>query len=146
MKKIILIILLTILITPSFSYAAEPVGGTGTPPPVGGTGNPPKATTDNKTFAKLQNPLNADSIEDVVFLSVDIAMYLGMAFAILSIIFVGFKFVAAQGNEDKLKEAKSWLLWIVIGLAVLISARVIVDIVRNTLVDSGVVQKNFLKP
>ena len=145
MKKIIFIILLAILITPSFSYAQD---GTGNKPGPDGTGNKPveTKTTASKTFAKLQNPLKANSIQDVIFLAVDIAMYLGMAFAILSIIFVGFKFVAAQGNEEKLKEAKSWLLWIVIGLAVLISARVMVDIIRNTLVESGVVQKDFLKP
>ncbi len=107
---------------------------------------PPKTTTANKTFAKLQNPLKADSIQDVIFLAVDIAMYLGMAFAILSIIFVGFKFVSAQGKPEEISKAKEWLLWIVIGLAVLISARVMVDIIRNTLVESGVVQKDFLKP
>ena len=105
----------------------------------GGAGGKPVTT---QTFTKLQNPLKAESIQEIIFLAVDIAVYIGAAFAVLAIIFVGFKFVFAQGNETKLKEAKMWLLYIVIGLAILISAKVIVEIVKNTLVKSGVVDKS----
>lgn len=102
-----------------------------------GAGGP----SQNQTFTKLQNPLKADSVEEIIFLAVDVAMYLGAIVAVLLIIFVGFKFVFAQGKAEELKKAKMWLLYIVIGLAILISAKVIVEIVKNTLVKSGVVDK-----
>ena len=104
------------------------------------------ATQTNQPAQKLQNPLKVDSIKAVILLAVDIMIYVGIAFAILAIIFVGFKFVMAQGNPDKISEAKEWFLYIIIGLAVLISARVIVDIVQNTLTKSGVVNENLWKP
>ena len=96
--------------------------------------------------AKLQNPLKVNSIEAVILLAVDIMIYVGVSFAILALIFVGFKFVMAQGKPEEINKAKEWFLWIIIGLAVLISAKVIVEIVQNTLVKSGVVNQGFLKP
>jgi nitric oxide reductase large subunit len=91
---------------------------------------------------KLTNPLKVESVQGVIYLAVDIAMYIGVAFSILALIYVGFQFVMAQGNTDKLKEAKMWLLYIIVGLAILISARVIVEILKNTLSSAGVVDSS----
>lgn len=119
------------------------------------TVTPTTGTTVNKTTtggtgsnvsAKLQNPLKVNSIEAVILLAVDIMIYVGVSFAILALIFVGLKFVMAQGKPEEINKAKAWFLWIIIGLAVLISAKVIVEIVQNTLVKSGVVNQGFLKP
>lgn len=154
MKKILLIALLLLVIIPgSVSYAQEdenpsmPVGNNANPSfPVGNDAPAPKPPTTSTPAQKLENPLRVDSIEAVIFLAVDIMIYVGVAFAILAIIFVGFKFVMAQGNSDKLTEAKQWFLYIIIGLAVLISAKVIVEIVENTLIESGVVNEDFWRP
>lgn len=94
-------------------------------------------------ITKLQNPLKVNSIQAIIFLAVDIAIYVGVSFAILAIIFVGFKFVLAQGNDTKLTDAKKWFFYIIIGLAILISSKVIVEIVKNTLVKSGVVNESL---
>jgi len=104
---------------------------------------PPHTTGKNivEKVIKLQNPLKVDSIKDIILLTVDIAIFLGTAFAILAIIWVGFKFVVAQGNVTKLTEARNQFLYVIIGLAILLSSKVIVEIVRNTLVDSGVVNE-----
>lgn len=40
-------------------------------------------------------------------------------------VFVGFKFVTAQGNETKISEAKNMLLWTVIGALILLGAKAI---------------------
>lgn len=120
---------------------AQPNAASTGVPNAGSTGTD-KSSTQTQTFTKLQNPLEADDIQEVIFLAVDIAMYVGGAFAILAIIFVGFKFVFAQGNATELTEAKKWLLYIIIGLAILISAKVIVEVVKNTLVKSGVVDQS----
>lgn len=96
--------------------------------------------------ATLQNPLKVNSIQDVIFLAVDLSIYVGTSFAVLALIYVGFKFVAAQGNEKELIAAKQWLFYIVIGLAILISSKVIVVIVKNTLINSGVVDSKVFTP
>lgn len=96
---------------------------------------------------KLQNPLKVDSIEGVILLAANIAIYIGVALAILVIIFIGFRYVLAQGKPEEIKKVHAWFMWTIIGLAVLISAGVIVEIVKTTLIDSGVVKKEaFLKP
>jgi hypothetical protein len=147
MKKIILgLVILTALININFVYAQDGTLING-PGPDGTLINAPApGTQTNQNLPKITNPLNAKSIQEVILLAVDIAIYVGTAFAILAIIFVGFKFVEARGNDTKLKEAKQWFFYIIIGFAILISAKVIVEIVRTTLVKSGVVNESVWNP
>jgi hypothetical protein len=136
MKKIILgLVVIGMFIGGNIVYAV-PTGQVGDAP----VGDVNKGSS--QTITALQNPLKANSIREVIFLAVDIAIYIGTIFAVLAIIFVGFKFVAAQGNETKLKDAKTWFMWIIIGLAILISSKVMVEIVKTTLINSGVVDKS----
>lgn len=50
---------------------------------------------------------------------------IGTIVVILMLVFVGFKFVTAQGNESQLTDARSALLWTVIGALVLLGAQAI---------------------
>ena len=144
-KGIFIIIILGLLAFPIFIFA-QPIDSTNRNPKIDST-NKPSAVKTTSLSSKLQNPLKVDSIEEVILLAVNIAIYIGVAFAILAIIFVGFKFVAAQGKPEEISKAREWFLWIVIGLAVLISARVIVEIIKNTLIQAEVVDENvFRKP
>ncbi|MEK7184795.1 MAG: hypothetical protein AAB683_01515 [Patescibacteria group bacterium] len=147
MKKIILIISIFVTIFTYSSLYAE-VGGssnTGAGAVTGSSKPTPTNTSITQKFTPLQNPLKVGSIEGVIFLAVDIAIYIGVSFAILAIIFVGFKFVMARGDQTALKNAKEWFMYIIIGLAILISARVTVEIVQNTLIKSGVVNEKLFK-
>ena len=92
------------------------------------------------TMTTLCNPLNANSIQDIILLLVNIAMYVGVILAVLALIYVGFKFIAAQGNPAKLEAARKFLLGIVIGIAILLGAQAIVLIIKNTLTSAGVVK------
>lgn len=118
-------------------------------PGEGSTTNPPATnpiiTTapSNNPPSFLQNPLKAKSVSEVLALAVDLAIFIGGMLAVLVFIFIGFKFVLAQGNEAKLKSAKEWFLWAVVGTAILISSKVIVEVVRNTLISTGVVNEKL---
>ena len=143
MKKIILMIAIVVVVMGgliSFVNADAPRANSTGVPTANSTGN--NVNAQDQTITKLTNPLNVDSVQDVIFLAVNIAMYVGVAFAILALIYVGFLFIMAQGNEDKLKEAKMWFMYIIVGLAILISSKVIVEIVKNTLSDAGVVDSS----
>ena len=50
---------------------------------------------------------------------------IGTIIVILMLVFVGYKFVAAQGSDSKITEARTMLLWTVIGALVLLGAKAI---------------------
>ncbi len=96
-----------------------------------------------KTF-QLSNPIAVNSVGELVNKFADIFSYVVILFAVLAIVYVGFRFVIAQGKPDELNTLKTWLGWIVVGVAIVIGARMIIRIVINTLsatktVDQGVI-------
>lgn len=93
----------------------------------------------------LQNPLKADSIGALVKDFVDILSYIAVILAVLVIIYIGFSFVMARGRPEEMKRLKIWLGWTVIGVAVIIGARVIVDVVINTLSSTGTVSPGIIQ-
>lgn len=90
----------------------------------------------------LPNPLNVSSISDLLYLAVDIATYVGVVLAVIFLIYAGFKYIAAQGNQAKITEAHHFLLAVVIGIAILIGASAIVNVVENTLTSAGLVNSS----
>lgn len=62
-----------------------------------------------------------------------IVLPLGMSIAVLFIVYSGFLFVTAQGNETKLTKAKSAFFWAIIGTAVLFGSWAIATIISNTI-------------
>ena len=63
---------------------------------------------------------------------------IGIPILVIFIVYTGYLFVSAQGNEKKLEEAKSALLWTVIGGAILIGAKVIAIAIQDTVGVVGV--------
>ncbi len=147
--KIFFALLLIISFTTSTIVFAESDGTVSGRTPDGTvSGKPdPNRTNTPQQLVKLQNPLKVNSIEEVIYLGIDILINVGVVFAMFAIIFTGFKFVWAQGNSKEIEEAKKRFYYILIGLAVLISSKVIVQIVRTTLEQAGVVKENtFINP
>ncbi len=70
----------------------------------------------------LTNPLNADSIEALLKLILDVVIQLGSIVLIFALVYVGFLFVMAQGNEEKIRSARQALVWTVIGGLILLGA------------------------
>lgn len=104
--------------------------------------------TEAQSTFTISNPLagKVDSVGDLIKNFVEILSYLAVIAAVILIIWVGFQYIMARGDAKKIGELKEWLLWIVVGLAIVIGARLIVDVVINTLastgsVDPAVIQK-----
>lgn len=57
---------------------------------------------------------------------------IGIPIITLAIIYCGFLFVSAQGNSDKLSEAKRALLYTLIGAAILLGSWAIAQLVSDT--------------
>lgn len=87
----------------------------------------------NPGAIKIENPLKFNSIQDVVLAATTAATTIGFYVALFFIIYSGFLFVKARGNETELKNAKKTLLYTLIGTAVLLGASVLANVIKGTL-------------
>jgi len=104
-----------------------------------------KSTPKSSPVIKLESPLKAKNLKELLFSLVDFGIFLGSIIAVFMFIWIGFKFVLARGNSSELSSAREWFLYAVIGTAILISSRVIVEVVKNTLISSGVANEEIWK-
>lgn len=102
-------------------------------------GNPipnPTDTSDSSCGGSgtgLVNPLkNICSFEDLLKVILEAVVRIGFIFVTLALIWVGFKFVAAQGREEELRSAKAALLWTVIGALILLGIQAIATVIQET--------------
>lgn len=142
MKKIYIIILLAfiVLAVPNYTFAID---ANTDGPEIRANEDIPKRQPVAPAYSYIRNPLQAESIEQIVVTVVDLAIVIGVIFAVFMFIWIGFKFVMARGNDSALKEAKEWFMYAVIGTAILISAKVIVEVVKNTFISAGVVKQEL---
>ncbi|MBU2330328.1 pilin, partial [Patescibacteria group bacterium] len=81
----------------------------------------------------LKNPLNnICTLPQFLNAILDAVVQLGTIVLILALVYVGFQFVAAQGNEEKIRSARSALMWTVIGGLVLLGAKAIGLVIEGT--------------
>lgn len=99
--------------------------------------------TTKKTFT-LSNPLKVESVAGLVQSFVEIFSYVVIIIAVLALIWVGFQYIISRGDVKKMTDLKNWLFWIVIGVAVVIGARVIIEIIINTLAATNIVDQGTL--
>jgi len=86
----------------------------------------------------IKNPLGStNSLFGFLNKIIDALLQLGAVVAAVAVIYAGFMFVTAQGDEGKIKTAKATLLYTVIGLAILLGARVIASVIENTIRSVG---------
>ncbi|MDQ2933334.1 MAG: TrbC/VirB2 family protein, partial [bacterium] len=76
---------------------------------------------------------------------IEIITYLAILLAVLLLVWTGFQFILARGDSKKMSELKDKLVWIVVGVAVVISARLIIQVVINTLRSTGTVDEKVIQ-
>ncbi len=83
---------------------------------------------------KLSNPLKAgyNNLCDLINAFVNIVAEIGGILAVIFIIWSGFLFIKAQGNEKELETAKNAFKTTIIGTAILLGATVITKVIVNT--------------
>ena len=81
---------------------------------------------------KLQNPTTIGSIQELLTAILSFVVALGAPIVTLAIIYAGFKFVAARGNSTKLEEAKTYLVYVLVGAAIILGAFVLKDVISGT--------------
>ncbi|MFA6415104.1 MAG: hypothetical protein WC217_02505 [Candidatus Paceibacterota bacterium] len=111
-------------------------GGIGTTGGIqsGGTGTiNPTGTTRSGSNVALINPLKAGtSLETFLGDILKFVVRIGTVVIILMMVFVGYKFVVAQGEPGKITEARQALLWTVVGALVLLGSQAIAMAIEKT--------------
>src|SRR3989344_6787606 len=93
------------------------------------------STKNNNTIITLDNPLvnRVNNLPSFIYMILDLAFQIGAIFSVLAIIYVGFLFVSARGDPEKLKTARTAFLYTVIGIAVLLGAVLIATVIQSTI-------------
>lgn len=93
----------------------------------------------NLAFAQTSygfpNPIGSSTFADLVNNIAIAVRNIAIPFAVIAIIFVGFKFItaSASGNQAELTSAKKLFVWVLIGTAIIVGASVLAQAVVNTI-------------
>ncbi|HDQ16764.1 MAG TPA: hypothetical protein ENN31_01415 [Candidatus Vogelbacteria bacterium] len=85
----------------------------------------------------LQNPLKAESFAGFIQEILSIVVRVGLPMIVIFMMYVGFLFIKARGNEQELTKAKTAFVYAVIGAALILGAWVISVGIANTIRDLG---------
>lgn len=77
------------------------------------------------TGGSLYNPLGDITLWQLAIKIMNFIIEIGAIVIVFMVVYTGFKFVVARGNESALTEAKRMLLWTIIGAVILLGAKAI---------------------
>jgi hypothetical protein len=83
--------------------------------------------------AGIENPLRFDTISALLKAIIDTAMVLATPIAVLFLVYAGFLFVTARGNETQLTTAKRVLGYTLLGIVVIFGAWLLTMILYKTI-------------
>ena len=87
----------------------------------------------------IQNPLSGiNSISEFFKRLFDGIIMIGIPVCVFFIILAGFRFIAAQGSQEKLADARRNFMYTVIGIAIFIGAWALAQLIAGTLKSIGV--------
>ncbi len=93
-------------------------------PIAGGSGTQTKTT-------KLNNPLNVNSIEELIGGILNVVLILAVPVIVFFIIYAGFLYATARGNAVQVKNATTALTYAIIGGVLIIGSVAIAEIVKE---------------
>jgi hypothetical protein len=82
----------------------------------------------------LKNPTpgGGTTLQEFVLLLLDIVQLVTTPVLVVCLIYGGFLFVSAGGNEDQVSRSKQWMLWSLVGTTIIVGAKVIAQALFNT--------------
>ncbi|HMO77739.1 MAG TPA: pilin [Candidatus Paceibacterota bacterium] len=104
---------LLLTLTPFVSLAQDPTGG----PEIKST--------------ELKNPLNVNTIEELIEGILNIVLILAVPVIVFFIIYAGFLYTTARGNAEQVKQATTALTYALIGGVLIIGSVAIAEIVKE---------------
>jgi hypothetical protein len=107
-------------------------GGGPTTPPSGVPGGGP-TTPGGTGGTQLLNPLSAGTSLPVLLQDIlGFVVKIGAVAVVLMLVYVGFLFATAGGNESQISKAREALLWTIVGALILLGAQAIASGIQAT--------------
>lgn len=106
----------------------SPITGERLSPPITGE----KISQSGNNGNTLSNPLKARNITELLVQIIDILLTLAIPVVVMFIMYGGFVLVTAQGNQANITKGKNSILWAVIGGVIVLSAKLIIEIIQST--------------
>lgn len=133
-KYILTILVAALLFLPFLLFAQSgSVSGTDGGSISGTDGGSISGSKSGDSVVTLQNPLGNQSLIGFFESILDVIMIFAVPIIVFFIIYAGFLYVTAQGNESKVSAAHMALLYAVIGGVIILGARVILAVISGTI-------------
>mgnify|MGYP007094937435 CR=1 FL=1 len=95
-----------------------------------------KGKLDDLAIEMGQDPTAAIALEDSIGQIIKLALGFVGVVVVIIMIYAGFLWMTAGGNEDQVKKAKAWMTNAVIGLVIVLAAYAISDFAIKTILDA----------
>lgn len=73
-------------------------------------------------FAALTNPIRTTDLYQFLQTLLRLVAQIAFPVIVLWMVYIGFLFIAAQGKPDKIKEARNYFFWAVVGALLVLGA------------------------
>lgn len=113
-----------------FAREDGPVGSIGLDGSIGSPGSDGPVGLSNTV--SVQNPLEADNITELFQAIIDILLVFAIPLIVFFIIYAGFLYVTARGNESTISKAHMALLYALIGGVLILGAKVLIEVISGT--------------
>lgn len=97
--------------------------------------SPPQVKTSPQPGASgpgLQNPLKYGTFPQFLAAVLDVIATLALPFLVLFFVFIGFKFVLAQGKPEELTKVKQYFMWALVGALLILGASILARALEGT--------------
>ena len=82
--------------------------------------------------AQLYNPIGTTDLSTFLANLLKLVAQIAFPIIVLFLVYVGFLFVSSQGNPEKLKEAKTYFFWAIVGALIVLGAEALSLAIRAT--------------
>lgn len=87
---------------------------------------------DTGDSSSLENPLRSNDLMEFLQEILDVIMIFAVPLIVFMIIYAGFLYVMARGNEGEVTKASKALLYAVIGGVIILGANIILAVIAGT--------------
>jgi hypothetical protein len=82
--------------------------------------------------ASLYNPIGTNDLSAFLAKILHLVVQIVFPIIVLFIVYIGFLFVSSQGNPEKLKEAKEYFFWALVGALIVLGAEALSLAIKAT--------------
>lgn len=91
------------------------------------------ATVPCDPNVSICNPIAATDFIDLIHQIYGVIIQIAIPLAVILIIWIGIQFFLAQGNPEKITKARTSLLWLIVGLAIILIGDGFVALIKSVL-------------